>query len=281
MKPLNGAVTTVGSSAPSSTSVSSFERNPIPSTMVPTQAEPAYEPYRPPIMSHERINPFDKNKTPSYDNKTSGIYSSLPSNTPAASIIKDENILRDTKITETYSAPLVEQTAAPVPFTVSSGFDYSYKPLPLPVYPLPLSTETINQPEPKPSEDISAERRHKFERKMSDADIIFGSKPEPYNSSYKVENYSRNRSNSSFTSASTESDYVYGTKEVRKEISFQKSLSVSSDKDGDFSHDPTVLATRTFQGINNDAFSDFDSPKTTAGTKPWSNNDDDDDYDLK
>lgn len=249
--------------------------------MVQPQPEPPYEPYRPPIISHERVNPFDKNKTPSYDNKTSGIYSTLSSNTPAASINKNESTFKDTKITETYSAPIVEPKPAPVPFTVSSGFDYSYKPLPLPTYPLPLSTETINQPEPKPSEETCVDRRHKFERKMSDADIIFGSKPEPYNSSYKVENYSRNRSNSSFTSTSTDADYIYGTKEVRKDISFQKSLSVSSDKDGDFSHDPTVMAARTFQGINNDAFSDFDSPKsTTAGTKSWSN-DNDDDYDLK
>lgn len=251
--------------------------------MVQPQAEPPYEPYRPPIISHERVNPFDKNKTPSYDNKTSGIYSSLSSNTPAASIVKNENIFKDTKITETYSAPVVEPTPAPIPFTVSSGFDYSYKPLPLPSYPMPLATETINQPEPKPSEETSADRRHKFERKMSDADIIFGSKPEPYNSSYKFENYSRNRSNSSFTSTSTDSDYVYGTKDVRKEISFQKSLSVSSDKDGDFAHDPSVMSARNFQGINNDAFSDYDSPKTTTGgTKSWSNkDDDDDDYDLK
>jgi len=119
---------------------------------------------------------------------------------------------------------------------------------------------------------------------MSDADIVFGaikvSSTGTDASSFKPNTYARNRSNSSFTSTSTESNYMYGTRDAKRDNSFQKSLSVSSDKDGDFTHDPTVLSSRA--GINNDAFSDFDSPKTSttsAANKIWSNNDDE--YDLK
>lgn len=249
--------------------------------MAPSLPDPPYEPYRPSIISHERVNPFDKNKTPTHDNKTSGIYSSLTSNVTAAAIVNEDKSIKDVKPIEKFTAPIdpaVKPAAAS--FTTSSGFDYSYRPPPLPIY---TSKDSVEKQDSKPAEvaPVKSEMRHKFERKLSDADIVFGSKPEPYTSSFKVESYSRNRSNSSFTSTSTDSNHIYG-RDVRKDNSFQKSLSVSSDTDGDFTHDPTVIAARTFQGINNDAFSDFDSPKTTAaGTKSWSNNDDDDDYDLK
>ena len=269
---MNGSISTGGSNVPSGTSVSSFERNPIPSSVAPI--EPTYEPYRPPaVLSHERINPFDKNKTPtSYDNKTSGIYSSLSSNTSSTApvIVKEEK-----KVVVPVEPTVIKPSV--VPFTTSSGFDYSYKPPPLPTY---KSKDSVEVEAPKPKEVVEkTEPRHKFERKLSDADIIFGSKPEPYTSSFKYENYSRNRSNSSFTSTSTDSEYIYGSRETRGENPFQKSLSVSSDKDGDFSHDPSVVASRAYQGISNDAFSDFDSPKTTTTARKWSNNDDD--FDLK
>jgi hypothetical protein len=300
----NGTIASGGSSVPTGTSVSSFERNPIPPTMAPESTEPTYEPYRPPaVLSHERINPFDKNKTPTHDSKTSGIYSSLSSNTTAPLPVKDDSVLKEIKPVvplETSTKPTVASYVPPTvasyvpptvtsfvpptiePYAPSSGFDYSYKPAPLPTY---TSKGSVERQDSKPSE-VKAEKsetssRHKFERKLSDADIIFGSKPEPYTSSFKFENYSRNRSNSSFTSTSTDSEYVYGTRELKKDNPFQKSMSVSSDKDGDFSHDPSVLDSRTYQGINNDAFTDFDSPRTTTpGKKSWSNNDDDD-YDLK
>lgn len=119
---------------------------------------------------------------------------------------------------------------------------------------------------------------------MSDADIIFGGgKPaaEPVFGRYAT---SKAASSSSFsTSMSSDSDYIYGNKKSSSG-SFNKSLSVSSDKDGDFSSDPTVVASRAgpaYQGIANDAFSDFDSPKNgKAKTTSWKQ-DDDDDYDLK
>lgn len=233
--------------------------------MASTQPEPTYEPYRPPpVISHERVNPFDKNKPPA----STGIYSSLASN----------NVTAAPTVTEMTKKPVVEAIPAAAPVSsvksTTSGFDYSYKPPTLPSFPPPLKIEKQESKE-------KSEMRHKFERKLSDADIIFGAKPEPYTSSFKVENYSRNRSNSSFTSTSTDSNYIYGGREGRADNTFQKSLSVSSDKDGDFSHDPSVLESRAYQGISNDAFSDFDSPKpSAAGSKSWSNNDDDD-YDLK
>lgn len=195
--------------------------------------------------------------------------------------------LREEKPVEKIVEPFAP--AAVSSLTSSSGFDYTYKAPPLPTY-IPQKSVEKSEPfvqapvltEPKTAVDVvRTEPRHKFERKLSDADIVFGSKPEPYTSSFKVENYSRNRSNSSFTSTSTDSNYVYGNREALKNSSFQKSLSVSSDKDGDFSNDPAVIASRPFVGISNDAFTDYTPKSTTATKKPWSHDDDDEDYDLK
>lgn len=169
-----------------------------------------------------------------------------------------------------------------------TGFDYSYKPggQAPPVAQIPLYSGPKESTEKEPSVDIedSEKPRGQFERKMSDADIVFGaikvSSTGADSSSFKPSSYARNRSNSSFTSTSTDSNYVYGSRDARRDNSFQKSLSVSSDKDGDFTHDPTVLSSRA--GISNDAFTDYDSPKTSttsSATKLWSNNDDE--YDLK
>lgn len=247
---------------PSTVSSSSFEPTPIPPLAT-------YETYRPPI-SHERINPFDKNK-------------------PAATT---------TASSYSYTPPTSTFTAAPVstaPFkpdlTSTSGFDYSYKPSNPITFTAPASSttpqpmvyskrESVENEPPISSEKKTDFKRPELERKLSDADIIFGAKPvQPDYSSYKYSGYSRNRSNSSFTSSTTDSDYVYGSRDARRENSFQKSLSVSSDKDGDFTNDPNVLASRS--GIANDAFSDFDSPASSkpAVNKSWSNNDDD--FDLK
>lgn len=230
------------------------------------------EPYRPPIISHERINPFDKNKPPVYNAAPSGIYASIATTTPAVAKVTAPEIKE---------TPLVTK---PVDVTSTYGFDYSYKP----------STYVSNVPEPvvvevkktvpqESSFERSEPTRGKFERKLSDADIIFGAKPD-LTASQKTDKYSRNRSNSSFTGSTSgdSTNYVYGTRESFRHNSFQKSLSVSSDKDGDFSNDPQVIASRQqFQGISNDAFSDFDSPKSIpSATRSWSNNDDDLD-DLK
>lgn len=242
-----------GASASYGATVSSFDTQ----QSIP---EPTYEPYRPPpVLAHERINPFDKNVPPSNENKTSSIYSTLSTNIAVPMTKQEEMELREEKPVEKIIEVKIPTVST---FTSPNGFDYSYKAAPLPTY-IPL--ESIEKTEPIIAKDVEkSEPRHKFERKMSDADIIFGSKPEPYTSSFKVENYSRNRSNSSFTSTSTE--YAYGI----KNNSFQKSLSVSSDKDGDFSNDPAVLASRNLAG----------TPKSTTSDEKL-NYDVDDDYDLK
>ena len=210
----NGIIASGGRNILSSTSVSSSsEINPVPPSIPPSTDPLTYEPYRPPsvLSSQERINPFDKNKTTVYD-KPSGIYSSLTSVSTTTSTVIDDK-LKDQK-------PVVQVEDSTKPsvasFSASSGFDYSYK---------------MERQDSKPSEVVAEKKevvavkkevssRHKFERKLSDADIIFGSKPEPYTSSFKFENYSRNRSNSSFTSTSTDSDYVYGARDLRKDNPF-------------------------------------------------------------
>lgn len=269
-----------GNNVPSVSVVSSFEKNSFSSTLVTSSSDPPYEPYRSPIISHERTNPFDKNKTPTYNNEPSGIYSSMSSKNTTSTAVLNDKTLKDVKLTEKFSTPLepVVEPLAPS-FTTSSGFDYSYRPQPLPIF---TSKDSVEKADTKQTEvsAVKSETRHKFERKLSDADIVFGSKPEPYTSSFKVENYSRNRSNSSFTSSSTDSNFIFG-QDAQKDNSFQKSLSVTSDTDGDYSYDPSVIAAKTFQGISNDAFSDYDTPKsTTVRNKSWSNSEDDD-YDLK
>lgn len=164
------------------------------------------------------------------------------------------------------AATEIKETVFKPDLTSVAGFDYSYKP--------PTTTAV---PPAQPIVEEKPKARPEFERKLSDADIIFG-EIKKAQEAYK-QNYARNRSNSSFTSTSTDSDYVYGTRDNRRENSFQKSLSVSSDKDGDFTHDPTILSNRS--GVCNDAFSDFDSPSIPASQtkKSWSNIDDE--YDLK
>lgn len=249
-------------------------------------------------MSHERINPFDKNNT-SYE---PSIYSSLSSSstsTAATSSVASPSISsakEDTKSlddltkdrfnrqqgvrdqqTGRYTAP---QETKPVTSSVTSsivgtGFDYSYSPASIPSSKKDRtdSTESDAVFTEKP---ISSGKKHEFKRELSDADIIFGGQEttKPFTAN-RFATY--NKTNSTFsTSVSSESDYIYGAK--GKESSFSKSLSVSSDKDGDFSHDPSVISSRNYQGITNDAFSDFDSPKSTPSARKWT---DDDDFDLK
>jgi hypothetical protein len=255
---------------------------PISSSVSAVESEPIkYEPYRPPAVLQERVNPFDKNKPPSFDSKPAitGIYSSISTSITS-------NVVTSKPIDV---APKPSSTSV-TSSIISSGFDYSYRPPPLPVYNFDKNKSVDKEDElpkattvPTMSEETTttARVRGKFERKLSDADIIFGAKTDPYIASTFNSTYSRNRSNSSFTSTSTDSEYNATSRDaLKRENPFQKSLSVSSETDGDFASDPRV---RSYQGIANDAFQDsFDSPKTSSISKTWSNkNDDDDDYDLK
>lgn len=98
---------------------------------------------------------------------------------------------------------------------------------------------------------------------MSDADIIFGDIAK------------KGSNHSSFERAySTASD----TTQKRPFGGYNRSLSVSSDKDGDFSHDPRVNTSyRVYEGIQNAGFTDFDSPVKTINPPAV----EDDEYDLK
>lgn len=278
---------------------SSFDRSSIIQQPDQPPIAATYETYRPPI-SHERINPFDKNKatttTGTVSNVTYSPYSTTNTYSSSSTITSStvsatkesqktlDDIAKDRYAKQQQQGIKNTSTSFKSDIITSSGFDYSYKPPPLPT--IPPAYSSIDKADPVKSEEKPKERPE-FQRKLSDADIVFGAKPvvvaetTTAASSYKFGAagvYGRNRSNSSFTSTSTDSDFIYSTRDSKRENSFQKSLSVSSDKDGDFAHDPTVLATRS--GISNDAFSDYDSPSKTASlNKSWSNNDDE--YDLK
>lgn len=102
---------------------------------------------------------------------------------------------------------------------------------------------------------------------MSDADIIFGDVV----ANTKGSNHASFERTYSTASAPTQK---------RSYAGYNRSLSVSSDKDGDFSHDPRVNTSyRVYEGIQNAGFTDFDSPVKAAA--PTITAADDDEYDLK
>lgn len=124
---------------------------------------------------------------------------------------------------------------------------------------------------------------------MSDSEIIFGSTDIPDTHSRR----SQFGTNASSTIDASNSIYETG----RNLSSYNRSLSVSSDTNGDFANDPRVNTSyRIYEGINNAAFQDYDSPVKTStssaatetattfsssyisGSKLFN---DDDDYDLK
>lgn len=133
---------------------------------------------------------------------------------------------------------------------------------------------------------------------MSDSEVIFGSTDLPnYTTSSPASKLSYGRSSFAGTSMDT-SDSLYAPKKESK--TFNRSLSVSSDTNGDFANDPRVNASyRIYEGIQNAGFQDFDSPVKTStttttiadttnysstsscSTKRYSLDDDDDEYDLK
>lgn len=129
---------------------------------------------------------------------------------------------------------------------------------------------------------------------MSDSEIIFGS-----NENLPDLPVSNKRSfgRSSFSTTMDATDSIYATRREESRM-YNRSLSVSSETDGDFAHDPRVNTSyRIYEGIQNAAFQDFDSPvKTSAPPASTTVSDtyskysssytnqaatDDDEYDLK
>lgn len=101
---------------------------------------------------------------------------------------------------------------------------------------------------------------------VSDADIIFGDIAGNKGSNHS--SFER-----AYSTASTPA-------QKRSHGGYNRSLSVSSEKDGDFSHDPRVNTSyRVYEGIQNAGFTDFESPVKTA--TPPATGADDDEYDLK
>lgn len=107
---------------------------------------------------------------------------------------------------------------------------------------------------------------------LSDAELVFGDLP----SKSTTTTVGPKKSSDSYSfGSSTESETLYGGGNHSAKPSFAKSLSVTSEKDGDFSHDPRVASYKIYDGIQNHAFQDFDSPVKNRSVAS------DDDYDLK
>lgn len=143
---------------------------------------------------------------------------------------------------------------------------------------------------------------------FSDADIIFGGGFEGASSAPSApiaidksrggytsgRKYGREGSN--FNTSIDSSDSIFGTTENKRDLyNTARSMSVSSAKDADYIYQTSETATttaatyRVYEGIQNAAFQDFDSPSrssvssvTSAGsTNKTRPRDLDDDYDLK
>lgn len=117
---------------------------------------------------------------------------------------------------------------------------------------------------------------------VSDVDVVFGGTENraSFERSFSTASNSSPKKNfgrDSFAASVDVSDSIYASK---REPSYNRSLSVSSEKDGDFTTDPRVNTSyRIYEGIQNAGFTDFDSPvKTSAAAKA---EDAEDDYDLK
>lgn len=129
---------------------------------------------------------------------------------------------------------------------------------------------------------------------MSDSEIIFGSTDIPDEDFYNTKRSFGRNSLTTSVDGNDSTDSIYASK--RESTTYNRSLSLSSDVNGDFANDPRVNTTyRIYEGIQNAAFQDFDSPvKTSTSTLPTTSDtsntytsysskiySDDDDYDLK
>ena len=131
---------------------------------------------------------------------------------------------------------------------------------------------------------------------MSDAEIMFGlgstvdaGRKSSFDRSYSTDQYGRQ--DSSF-GTSVDSEPVFGSS--KPEYHSNRSLSLSSDNEGDFSRDQRITSSsttsyRVYEGIQNAAFSDFESPSRNSNSGASSSSSparkstyaDEDDYDLK
>lgn len=275
------------------------------------------------LSSSERINPFDKNKqTITSTNTTSDVITSIkpielasitadnaktsapPSSSTALDDLTknrfDKNQSQNSLsrygqssvtdlyggITRTESSIVV--TTASTTSSYTSGTDFMKS---------DTTSSSLSSSKPETTKRTDA-AKYAFGTaqystgSMSDSEIIFGELPEFSSSPASKRSFGR----SSFAGTSMDqSDSMYAPK--KESTTFNRSLSVSSDTNGDFANDPRVNTSyRIYEGIQNAGFQDFDSPvktstsTTIADTTKYSSassystkrySQDDDEYDLK
>lgn len=259
----------------------------------------------------ERINPFDKNKqsatekvTTSKNPETFSSSSSAP-NTVSLTGSKLDDLTKhrydknpgslvDPVKTDTSCSGVYSKTSniASTESSEAPSIDFN-----------PTKSAPASKPALTASQQRASAAKYAFgiaqysTGSMSDSEIIFGSTdiPEP-DSFSKRSQYSHGTSS---TVDASNSIYDAG----RGVSTFNRSLSVSSDKNVDFANDPRVNTSyRIYEGIQNAAFQDFDSPvraspsqsaAVVASSSETATNlsstyvsgskifNDDDDYDLK
>lgn len=260
----------------------------------------------------ERINPFDKNKQSAAEkiiapSKNTDALSSSSSSGLTGSTLDD--LTRNRYVATTTTDPAIK-TAIDSSSSSTSSNVYSSKTSDLSsiessAAPKKDSNPTKTEP---PSKPLTASQRASAAKyafginqystgSMSDSEIIFGSTDIPEQDSFSK----RSQYGHGVSSTIDASNSLYDA--GRSTSTFNRSLSVSSDKNGDFANDPRVNTSyRIYEGIQNAAFQDFDSPVkaspsqssavAASSTEPATSFsstyvsgskifNDDDDYDLK
>lgn len=242
----------------------------------------------------ERINPFDKNKQPTLgaaavsasDSSTPKLIESSTSSNPSSACTGStldaltKNCYTTTSATIS-SSNLYTSESSKHSTSTASGILYSGSNLTKVSESNPTSKTTVDDYLNKKSENVSvvaskpvpantraSAAKYAFGSaqystgSMSDSEIIFGSTDIPDTLSRRLQ-FGSNSSNTVDASNS-----IFETS--RNMSSFNRSLSVSSDANGDFANDPRVNTSyRIYEGIQNEAFQDFDSPvKTSASSIP-------------
>lgn len=219
---------------------------------------------RPDFKPMERVNPFDKNSVTTKKSSTDSndsfdiIDSKYKSSFATSDASKDSySKLPDVKgtiSTSAYVPPAASTYRRDVrSHSIASNDEsskYGYKGTSSDSF---ASKGNYEEPNSQSSLDSYKSVSNKFTRSsgsLSDADIIFGD----------LKNKSKNTSDYSSYRSSTESDSVFGKSEVTPKTSFDKS----------------VPSYKIYDGIQNHAFTDFDSPKSSGQSHT-----DDEDYDLK
>ena len=333
---LDSKTTTAAIAATIDTNASSGSSNVFSASMGPTQVSTSYSKFQTSTLNpSERINPFDKNKqasapapvsasgaveTTASKPLESSVASSSYSSSASGSTLDDLTKNRfdkyqgvtsqsagrygtTTTSSDLYSSDSVKSTTSVLggsssTSTTSSSY-ITGSDLTKTEYSVTSSDYSKKQPVTTTSKTVSSSQRanaakHAFETSkystgsMSDSEIIFGSNDLPDSLSRRTQ-FGSNISNTVDVSNSI---FESG----RNISSFNRSLSVSSENNGDFANDPRVNTSyRIYEGINNAAFQDYDSPVKTntssasetatsfsstyvSGSKFLN---DDDDYDLK